>query len=82
MELYGIPIPITNIPKLDPGFIPIGLFNRAFLATAKKPLGIAVERAADRPGRYLHPWNAGPGGGGYILSGSAGEDPAVDEGGL
>ena len=45
MDLYGIQIPITNIPKLDPNFIPIGRFNRAFLKTARKPLGIAVERA-------------------------------------
>ncbi len=45
MDLYGIQIPITNIPKLDPNFIPIGRFNRAFLKAARKPLGIAVERA-------------------------------------
>ena len=45
MDLYGIHIPMTNIPKLDPGFIPLGLYNKAFLAAAKKPLGIAVERA-------------------------------------
>ena len=45
MDLYGIQIPITNIPKLDPNFIPIGRFNREFLKTARKPLGIAVERA-------------------------------------
>ena len=45
MDLYGISVPMTNHPKLDPGFIPMGLFNRAFLQTATKPLGIAVERA-------------------------------------
>jgi len=45
MDLYGIRIPMTNIPRLDPAFLPIGLFNKAFLATAAKPLGIAVERS-------------------------------------
>ncbi len=45
MKLFGIEIPVKNIPALDPGFIPIGAFNRAFLQTADKPLGIAVERA-------------------------------------
>lgn len=45
MDLYGIHIPMTDHPLLDPGFIPLGLYNRAFLATAAKPVGIAVERA-------------------------------------
>lgn len=45
MDLYGIRIPMTNHPELDPGFIPMGLYNRAFLADAKKPVGIAVERS-------------------------------------
>jgi hypothetical protein len=45
MDLYGISVPMTNHPKLDPGFIPMGLFNRAFLQTATKPVGIALERA-------------------------------------
>ena len=45
MKLHGIEIPVKNAPKLDPAFIPILKFNRAFLATAKKPVSIAVERA-------------------------------------
>ena len=45
MEHLGINIDIRNIPELDPGFIPLHRFNQAFLADAKKPLGIAVERA-------------------------------------
>ena len=45
MEHLGINIDIRNIPELDPGFIPLHRFNQAFLAGAKKPLGIAVERA-------------------------------------
>lgn len=45
MEHLGIELDIRNIPELDPGFIPLYRFNQAFLAGAKKPLGIAVERA-------------------------------------
>ena len=45
MNLYGIEISVKNAPKLDPEFIPVLKFNRAFLATAKKPVSIAVERA-------------------------------------
>ena len=45
MEHLGIQVDIRNIPELDPGFIPLHRFNQAFLAGAKKPLGIAVERA-------------------------------------
>lgn len=45
MEHLGIKLDIRNIPELDPGFIPLYRFNQAFLAGAKKPLGIAVERA-------------------------------------
>lgn len=44
MKHLGIEIPILNKPLLDPEFIPIGLFNRSFLKTARKPLSIAVER--------------------------------------
>ena len=45
MKVFGIDVAIKNIPVLDPEFIPIGAFNKAFLKTAKKPVGIAVERA-------------------------------------
>ena len=45
MTVYGIDVPIKNAPVLDPGFIPIGAFNAAFLKTANKPVGVAVERA-------------------------------------
>ena len=37
---------VKNLPPLDPDFLPILQFNRAFLATAKKPVDIAVERAS------------------------------------
>ena len=41
----GIELTVKNTPELDPGFIPLHLFNQAFLKTAKKPVGIALERA-------------------------------------
>ena len=45
MKHLGVDVSVKNIPELDPGFIPLLKFNHAFLATADKPLGIAVERA-------------------------------------
>jgi len=45
MNRFGISVELTHIPPLDPDFIPLLRFNRAFLADAKKPVGIAVERA-------------------------------------
>ena len=44
MEHLGIHFSVKNLPVLDPGFIPMGLFNKAFLRTAKKPVSVAVER--------------------------------------
>ncbi|MDO4960731.1 MAG: ROK family protein [Eubacteriales bacterium] len=45
MKFKGVEISIKNSPELDPGFIPVFKFNRAFLSTAKKPVSIAVERS-------------------------------------
>lgn len=45
MDRFGINVELKHTPPLDPGFIPLMRFNRAFLAAAKKPVGIAVERA-------------------------------------
>ena len=42
MKRAGIEVPVKNLPPLDPDFLPILQFNRAFLATAKKPVDIAV----------------------------------------
>ena len=44
MKFLGIDIPIKNIPALEPEFIPMSLFNRAFLERAKQPVAICVER--------------------------------------
>ena len=45
MKHLGIEVPVKNIPQLDPEFIPIGLFNKAFLQSARKPVAFAVERS-------------------------------------
>ncbi len=45
MERCGINFSVKNAPELDPGFQPLGLFNRAYLAEAGKPVTVAVERA-------------------------------------
>ena len=44
MNRFGIPVELKHIPSLDPDFMPLLRFNRAFLADAKKPVSIAVER--------------------------------------
>ena len=45
MNRYGISVELKHVPPLDPEFIPLLRYNRAFLSGAKKPVGIAVERA-------------------------------------
>ncbi len=45
MEHLGISFSLKNIPELDPGFMPLQRFNEAFLKGAKKPVGVAIERA-------------------------------------
>ena len=45
MNRFGINVELKHVPALDPDFIPLMRFNRAFLESAKKPVSIAVERA-------------------------------------
>ena len=45
MKRFGVEVQLKNVPCLDKEFMPILRFNRAFLATAKKPFSVAVERA-------------------------------------
>ena len=45
MERFGISVELKNVPVLDPGFMPMLPFNRAFLKGASKPVTVAVERA-------------------------------------
>lgn len=52
MEFLGVNIPMKNVPELDRGFIPLHQFNQAFLADAKKPVSIAVERAKGEMATY------------------------------
>lgn len=44
MNYLGIDCNIKNAPKLDPGFIPFGVWMREYLAEAKQPISVAVER--------------------------------------
>lgn len=44
MQHLGVDISVKNCPVLDPQLIPMGLFNKAFLKTAKQPVSLAVER--------------------------------------
>ena len=45
MNYLGIEASVRNLPELDRDFFPLYKFNHAFLASAKKPLGVAVERS-------------------------------------
>nr|CRY95535.1 hypothetical protein [uncultured prokaryote] len=45
MNRFGVSVELKHTPVLDPEFMPLMRFNHAFLADAKKPVGIAVERA-------------------------------------
>ena len=44
MIFKGIELNVKHVPVLDPGFVPMGAFNRAFLKNAKQPLAIVLER--------------------------------------
>ena len=44
MQYLGVQFDMKHIPKLDPGFIPFGVWMESYLKDAKKPLAIAVER--------------------------------------
>ncbi len=45
MKHLDIEVNTMHLPPLDPGFIPIGKFNEAFLRDAKEPFDVAVERS-------------------------------------
>ncbi len=44
MEYLGVSFDLAHPPKLDPGFIPFGVWREAYLKNAKKPIAIGVER--------------------------------------
>ena len=52
MKHLGIEVPIKNIPSLDPGFLPLNRYYESFLADAKEPFDIAVERADGQMATY------------------------------
>ena len=44
MRYLGIEFDMKNVPELDPGFIPFGIWMENYLKGAKQPIAIAVER--------------------------------------
>ena len=48
MQYLGIEYQMKHPPKLDPGFIPFGVWREAYLKDAKQPISIAVERDRGR----------------------------------
>lgn len=52
MKHLGIEVSVKYVPELDPGFLPLGKFNQAFLRDAKQPLDVAVERAGGQVAVY------------------------------
>ena len=48
MQYLGIEYSMKHAPRLDPGFIPFGVWREAYLKDAKKPLAIALERDKGR----------------------------------
>ena len=48
MQYLGIEYQMKHAPKLDPQFIPFGVWRAAYLKDAKQPISIAVERDKGR----------------------------------
>ena len=44
MQYLGVNYEMKNIPALDPGFIPFGIWAEAYRKGAKMPIAVAVER--------------------------------------
>ncbi|MEF9865699.1 MAG: ROK family protein [Oscillospiraceae bacterium] len=53
MKFLGLDIPVKNIPELDEGFVPLGQFFKTYLANAKKPICVAVERSEGQIATWL-----------------------------
>ncbi len=53
MQYCNIPYSVKNAPKLDAGFIPFGVWRKAFLSEATRPFSVAVERE-DKKITVLH----------------------------
>ncbi len=52
MKFLNVEISVKNLPELDPGFVPLGLFFRHYATGANKPLCIAVERSGGQIGTW------------------------------
>ena len=48
MQYLGIPYQMKNAPRLDETFVPFGVWRKAYLEGAKKPIAIALERDKGR----------------------------------
>ena len=48
MQYLGVNYEMKHAPKLDPTFIPFGVWREAYLKEAKQPIAIAVERDKGR----------------------------------
>ena len=48
MQYLGIEYQMKHAPRLDPGFVPFGVWREAYLKNAKQPVAIAVERQNGR----------------------------------
>ena len=44
MQYLGIDFEISNVPALDRGFIPFGVWSKSYLEGADRPVSLAVER--------------------------------------
>lgn len=52
MKFLNVEIPVKNVPVLDEGFVPLGMFFESYQKNAQKPLCIAVERSGGQIGTY------------------------------
>lgn len=52
MKFLNVEIPVKNLPELDQGFVPLGLFFKHYEKNAQKPLCIAVERSGGQIGTW------------------------------
>ena len=48
MQYLGVTYNMNHAPRLDPTFIPFGVWRAAYLEGAKKPIAIALERDKGR----------------------------------
>ena len=79
MNFLNVDIPVKNVPELDKGFVPLGLFFKNYQKGAAKPLCIAVERSGGQIGTYeTKIYGAGR----RVLCGPSGQIPFVELGRL